>query len=134
MVCIVTWTFLSFLASFRLHIHPLCSKRPLNPSSRTLVLVILQYCHRTSLLAGYPHEYEGFRGYPNLEGTPKDHGVQLLAPHSTTQNSNYISESTVQMLFELQQISATTTALGSLFHIPHPLVNNLFLTSKMTFP
>ena len=40
--------------------------------------------------------------YPELEGTHRDHGVKLLAPHRTTQNPNPVSESTVQMLQSTQ--------------------------------
>jgi len=52
--------------------------------------------------------------YPKLDGTHKDHRVQLLPPHRTTQKSNSMSESTVQTLLELQQLTAVTTALGRL--------------------
>lgn len=44
-----------------------------------------------------------------------DHQVQLLAPHRTTQISNFISESIVQMLLELCRLDAMPTALGNLF-------------------
>jgi len=70
--------------------------------------------------------------YPNLEGTHKDRCVQLLALHSTTQNSTPMSESSVQMLLELWQISALPAALGSLFHAHHPLVQKLFLTLNLS--
>jgi len=43
-------------------------------------------------------------------------------------------ESTVLTLPELWQLRTVTTALGSLFHAHHPLVNNLFLTPNMTSP
>ena len=52
--------------------------------------------------------------HPKLEGTYEDHGVQLLAPCSTTQNSNPTSEGIIQMLLQLQQFGAVITALGSL--------------------
>jgi len=52
--------------------------------------------------------------HPKIEGTHKDHQVQLQAPHSTNQNSNPISESSVQTLPELWQPDAITTALGNL--------------------
>ena len=52
--------------------------------------------------------------YPKLEETHKDHGVQLLAPHRTTPKSD-ICQSVVQMLLELCQLGAMTTALGCLF-------------------
>lgn len=42
--------------------------------------------------------------YSELEETRGDHQVHLLAPHSTTQNSNIMSETTVQTLLELQQL------------------------------
>ena len=46
--------------------------------------------------------------YSELEETRGDHQVHLLAPHSTTQNSNIMSETTVQTLLELQQLGAMT--------------------------
>ena len=42
-----------------------------------------------------------FREYPKLSGFLKDHGVQLLTLQRTTQNSDSISETIVQMLLEL---------------------------------
>ena len=39
--------------------------------------------------------------YFELEGTHKDHQVQLLALHRTTQKSNPMSESTVQILWQV---------------------------------
>ena len=62
---------------------------------------------------------------------PQDHGVQLLAPHGTTQNSNLVSESTVQMLIVLQQLSSMTASLRSLFY---PLVKNLLTPFPDTTP
>ena len=62
-----------------------------------------------------PHANHRITEQPKLEGTHKDHWVQLLAPHRTTQKSNYLSESSVQMLLELQQLGAMPTALGRLF-------------------
>ena len=44
--------------------------------------------------------------YPELEGTHKDHQVQLLASQRTTQNSNTMSESTVLILLELHALGA----------------------------
>jgi len=38
------------------------------------------------------------------------------------------------MLFELQQLKAVPTALGSLFRAQHPLVQNLLLTTSLTLP
>ena len=65
----------------------------------------------------------------------------ILAPHRITQNPNPMSESTIQMLLELQQLRAVPTALGSLFHAYRPLVQTLSLTptcpsqhSSMLFP
>ena len=37
---------------------------------------------------------------PELLGAHKDHRVQLLAPHRTTQSPNLLSESNVQTLLE----------------------------------
>ena len=71
--------------------------------------------------------------YPELEGTHRDHWVQLLALHRTTQNSNPMPESGIQMLLEFWQLGTVPTALGSLFHVDHPLVKNLFLIPHMTF-
>jgi len=45
-----------------------------------------------------------------------------------------MSESTVPVLLELQQLGAVITALGSLFHAHHPLMQNLSLTPNLTFP
>lgn len=52
--------------------------------------------------------------YSELEGIHKDHPVQLPAPHSTTQVSNPMSESTVQMLLELRQIGPMTLGACSI--------------------
>jgi len=41
--------------------------------------------------------------HPDLEGTCKDHWVQLLALHRTSQQSDHMSESIIQMLLELWQ-------------------------------
>jgi len=57
--------------------------------------------------------------YPQLEGTHKDHWVQLWAPHRTTQNPTPMPKSTVKMLLALQQLKPMPTAL---------LVQNLSLT------
>lgn len=67
-----------------------------------------------------------------MEGTHKDHRVQLVAPQRTTQKSHCMSESTVQMFFELQQLRAVPTVVGSLFHSHHPLVQNLLLIPNLT--
>jgi len=59
--------------------------------------------------------------YSELEGTHKDHQVQLPAPLSRpTSNPNPMSESIVQMLLELQQLEAMPIALGSLCHAQSP--------------
>ena len=60
--------------------------------------------------------------------------MQLLAPHSTTQNPNPMSESAVQTPPELWQLSALPTALGSPFHAHHPLVQTLSLTPSCPSP
>ena len=39
--------------------------------------------------------------YPELEGAHKNHEVRLVAPHGTTQKSDHVSESSVEMLLEL---------------------------------
>ena len=57
----------------------------------------------------------------------QDHWNELLAPHRSTQISNSMIESVVQMPLELQQLGAVPAALGSLFHAHHPLVQSLFL-------
>ena len=72
--------------------------------------------------------------YPKLEGTDKDHWVQLLGAHSTTQNSNPLSESTVQLLLEFQQLGAVTTALGSLFHAHLLSGEEPFLKTHLSLP
>ena len=43
-----------------------------------------------------------------------------------------MSDSTVQTLLELQQLRAVPTALGSLLHAHHPLVQNLSLFPHLT--
>jgi len=43
---------------------------------------------------------------PSWKRTLKDHRVQLLAPHRTTQKWDHISKSNVQMLLELWQLGA----------------------------
>ena len=65
-----------------------------------------------------PSMYHRIIGYPELEGTYKDHRVQLLDPYTTTRNSNPVSESGVQTLFAPWQLRAVPTALGSLFQVP----------------
>ena len=44
--------------------------------------------------------HKGFHGtteYPKLEGTHKGHGVRALAPHGTTQKSDHVLDSIIQM-------------------------------------
>jgi len=48
--------------------------------------------------------------YPKFEETPEDHWVWLPAPHRTTQNSNSVSKSLVQTIFELRQLGAMPLA------------------------
>jgi len=69
-----------------------------------------------------------------LDGTHKVHQVQIPALHSTTQNSDHMSESGVQTLLELQQLNAVPTALGSPFHAHSPLVQPLSLTPSCPSP
>ena len=78
--------------------------------------------------------YMESQSIPSEKRPPKDHQVQVIALHRTTQNSDHISESIVQMLLELQRPGAVTTALGSQFYAHHPLVRNLLLTPKLTLP
>lgn len=73
-------------------------------------------------------------GYPKLEGNCKHHRVETMAPYRTTQNSNSMSENTVQIYPELQQLRVVITALRSLCHAHHLLVKNLFLTPSLTTP
>ena len=73
--------------------------------------------------------------YLELEGTIRIiESVHLLAPHRTTQKSDHMSESIVQMLLELRQLCAMTTVLSSPFHAHHPLVKNLLLTPNLPLP
>lgn len=70
--------------------------------------------------------------YLKLESTHKDHEVQLHASHRTNPKSDHTTESIVQMLFEFKQLSAMTTALGSLYQCPNTLpVKSLFLISHL---
>jgi len=64
--------------------------------------------------------------YTELERTHKDHRIQHLAPHRSTQN--------IQMLLELWQLGAMLAALGSQFHAHCPLVQNLSLTPRPDLP
>ena len=73
--------------------------------------------------------------YPELEGTHKNHQIQLLIPHRTTQSSNPMSENSVQRLLELLAARGCDLgSLGSLSHAYHPLVKNLILTPNLTLP
>ena len=48
--------------------------------------------------------------YPELEGTHRDRGVQLVVSLRTSQHSNRVSESVVQVLLELGVISKVVDA------------------------
>lgn len=52
------------------------------------------------------------QNHPELEGICKDYWVQLPASQKTTQKSDPITESAVQMLLEPWQLWAVTTAAG----------------------
>lgn len=81
------------------------------------------------------HSFHSIIKYPELEETHKDHQIQDLAPQRTTQNSNHMSESTVQMLLDFWQFSTVTAALGNHFSVSnHSLVKNLFLIPNLTLP
>ena len=64
--------------------------------------------------------------YPEQKERHKDHGVQLPAPHSTTQKSKHMSEGAVQMLFELWHWGprpppwAARSMPAALWHSPLP--------------
>ena len=58
--------------------------------------------------------------HPTLEGPHKDHGVQLLAPHRTTQNSNPTSKNVAQTSLELRQLGAVPTGQPIPPSSPHP--------------
>lgn len=53
--------------------------------------------------------------YLEWMGIHKDHWVQLLGPHRTTQSPNPMSESTVQMLLKLWQLKDMAVALRIMF-------------------
>ena len=73
--------------------------------------------------------------YPELEGTRKDHRVQLLAPQRTTQKSNPMPERTVQTLLELQQAWCHDHYPGEPVPVlSHPLVIKLFLIPNLNLP
>jgi len=60
----------------------------------------------------------------HTESPNSQFGRDLQGSSSPTRNPNPMSQSTVQMLFELQQLEAMATAMGSLFHTQHTLVKN----------
>lgn len=64
--------------------------------------------------------------HPRLEGTHKNHRIQLLAAHRSTQTLclSMLSE----IFLNSSSFGAVTSALGSLFHANHSLVKNRFLT------
>lgn len=64
--------------------------------------------------------------HPRLEGTHKNHRIQLLAAHRSTQTLclSILSE----IFLNSSSFGAVTSALGSLFHANHSLVKNRFLT------
>lgn len=71
----------------------------------------------------------------SLEGIHKDHGIQLLALHRTTQNANCISEIIVQTLLELQLLGELTTSMESLRQYSTTLpVNNHCLIPNLNHP
>jgi len=55
------------------------------------------------------------REYPELDSIIPVGSFQLLAPRRTMQKRSPMSESSVWALFELRQLAAVITALGSLF-------------------
>lgn len=55
-----------------------------------------------------------------LEGTHKNHRIQLLAPQSTVQISGYISESPVQMFTELWNAECLEHCPGEPVPCPPP--------------
>lgn len=67
-----------------------------------------------------------------MEGTYKDDGVQLPAPHRTHPKTIFMFEGVVQVLLELQQLEVVTTDVGNLFHTHNPLVKNFSLTPNLT--
>ena len=54
--------------------------------------------------------------------------------HRDFPKSNPMPESTDQMFLELLQLSVMSSALGSLFHVHHPLVQTLPLTPRCPSP
>ena len=94
----------------------------LSPSS------LIRFLISTAFISGEIIEYLMF------VGSHKDHGVQPLPPHRTTQKSDAIPGSVVQMLLKLQQFRSVPTALCSPFHPHHPLAQTLSLTPSCPSP
>ena len=69
---------------------------------------------------------------PELEGTHKDHGVQQLAPCSTTQSQTCLKA--VSRRSWNPSTGAVPTALCIPFHAHHPLVQPLSLTPSCPSP
>ena len=59
--------------------------------------------------------------YPEFERSHEAHQFQIRAPHRITKKSNLVSESIIEILLEIQQLEAVTTALGSLLQCPTTL-------------
>ena len=100
---------------------------PLPPSSLLKLRVFLSLCTDQSIEAIIEAQH-----IPSC--THEEDSVHLLTPHRTTQYSNLMSESIAQVLLELQQLEAMTTAPGRLFHAHHPLAKNLSLTPTWPSP
>jgi len=96
-----------------------------------LVLVVRKRCQweQTCRLEGLQEEDHRITEYPRLERTHKDFQVQPLAPHSTTQNPNPVSENVVQTLLELQQLE-TPLETRPTQHSPHRFT--AFFSLKLT--
>lgn len=69
---------------------------------------------------------------PDVEGTNKDHSVQLYTWEHPTLN---ISESTIQMLLELSQAWCCNQCPGEPVSVPDdPLLKKIFLMPNPTLP
>lgn len=96
------------------------------------------HCDATSL-KGFQSINCRITEYREVEGTNKDHWVQLLSPHRNTQNFNAISKSIVQTLREIQQAWDHDHCPGEPTPVPKcPLseegeVKNLFLIPRSLF-
>lgn len=66
------------------------------------------------------------------EGAQGDRLLQLLAPHSAIQNSNAVSESNVQTLFDLWHPGAVPAALGAWHYFKLETTFLIFLQMKDT--